>query len=93
MQVFVMIDGVRIKINADMNVKNWLIKVGVMMNLFGILACVNENKINNAILVNTWITWIVNVERSWLIKWLKNVMKILMKMNNIWSYADPVSGI
>ena len=30
-------------INSGVNVKNWVIRVSVMMNLFGIQACVNVN--------------------------------------------------
>ena len=41
--MFVMIDNARIMVNADKNVKNWLIKVTVMMVLFGILARVHMN--------------------------------------------------
>ena len=38
MQVFVIIKKDGIKINADVNVKNWLTKEGVIKDLFGILA-------------------------------------------------------
>ena len=41
MQVFIMINNVGIMINADVNVKNWLTKVYVIKDLFGILATVN----------------------------------------------------
>ena len=40
-----------IKINADANVKNSLIKVYVIKDLFGILVIVNANVINHVILV------------------------------------------
>ena len=52
-------------INAGVNGKNWLTKVDVMMDLFGILVYVNV--INHVILENIWIMKIVNVERSELI--------------------------
>ena len=41
MQVFVIINNVGIMRNADVNVKNWLTKVYVIKDLFGILATVN----------------------------------------------------
>ena len=53
MQAFVMIDSVGIMINADVNAKNWLIKVDVMMGLYGILVRVNVNVLKHAVLVNT----------------------------------------
>ena len=37
MQVFVMINKIGIMTNADVNAKNWLIKVYVMMDFLGIL--------------------------------------------------------
>ena len=52
-------------INAGLNVENLLIKAGVMIGLFGILAYVNVNVINRLMLVNTCIMWIVNAERGW----------------------------
>ena len=53
MQVFVVIGSTGIVINADVNVKNWLIKAVVMMDLFRILA--HGNMINQRMLVDTWI--------------------------------------
>ena len=50
MQVFVTVNKVRIKINADVNVKNWSTKEYVIRNLFGILVIVNV--INHAMLEN-----------------------------------------
>ena len=64
MQVFVMIDTVGIVISAGVNIKNLLIKVDVMVGLFGILARLNVNVINRVMLVNIWIIWIVNAERG-----------------------------
>ena len=52
MQVFVIINNVGIMINADVNVKNWLTKVDVLMIVFGILAYVNVNVINHVMLEN-----------------------------------------
>ena len=49
MQVFVVINKGVIKINADVNVKNWLIKVDVMKNSFRILLTVIVNVINHMI--------------------------------------------
>ena len=46
MQVFVIINNVGIKINADVNVKNWFTKEDVVKDLFGILVFVNLNVIN-----------------------------------------------
>ena len=46
MQVFVIINNVRIKINVSVNVKNWLTKEDVIKDLFGILVIVNVNVIN-----------------------------------------------
>ena len=37
MQVSVTINSVKLMINADVNVKNWLIKEDVINDLFGIL--------------------------------------------------------
>ena len=46
MQVFVVINKDGIKINRDVNVKNWLIKILVIKNLFRILVTVIGNVIN-----------------------------------------------
>ena len=46
MRLFVMISSVGIVINTDANVKNWFIRVSVMMDLIGILASVNVNVIS-----------------------------------------------
>ena len=40
-------NDIGITINLDMNVKNWLSKVDVIMDLFGILVYVNVNVINH----------------------------------------------
>ena len=53
MQVFVTINNVGIKINADVIVKNWLTKKYVIRDLFGILVIVNVNVINNVMLENS----------------------------------------
>ena len=50
MQVFVIISNVGIKTNADVNVKNRLIKVVVIEDLFGILVTVVVNVINHGML-------------------------------------------
>ena len=41
MQVFVTTNNVGIKINLVVNVKNWLTKVHVIKDLFGLLVIVN----------------------------------------------------
>ena len=48
MQVFIMINNVGIVINVGGNKKNWLVKVSLMMDLFGILVYVNVNVISCA---------------------------------------------
>ena len=50
MQVFIIISKGRFKINANVNVKNWLIKEYAIKNVFGIQVIVNMNVINNVIL-------------------------------------------
>ena len=50
MQVFVMINNVGIMLNADVNAKNWLTKVDVTMDLFGILVYMNVNVTNHKII-------------------------------------------
>ena len=55
MQVFVIITNVGIKINAGVNVKNWLINAVAIKDLFGILEIVNVNVINHLILENIYI--------------------------------------
>ena len=55
-------DGVII--NVDLNVKNWLIKVDVMMDLFGIPVYVNMNVISHKMLENIKIMQIANVENT-----------------------------
>ena len=52
MQLFVIISNVEIMINADVNSKNSLAKVDMMMNLFGILIYVNLRVINHVMLEN-----------------------------------------
>ena len=52
MQVYVIINNVGMKINAGVNVKNWLIKAAVMKNSTGILVVVNVSEINYAMLEN-----------------------------------------
>ena len=49
-------------INADANIKNWLIKVNVIINLFRILVYVNVNVINRVMLETARIMKIVNVK-------------------------------
>ena len=51
------------KINADLNVKNWLIKAVVIKDLFGILVTVIVNVINYVMLENIYSIKIVNAEK------------------------------
>ena len=61
--MFVMINSIGIMINANVNAKNWLIKVIVIVDLFGIPVYVNVymnvyvylNVINNVILESIFI--------------------------------------
>ena len=50
--MFVIMSKVGIKINADVNAKNYLIKECVIKDLFGILVIVNVNVIKRLMLVN-----------------------------------------
>ena len=70
MKVFVIINSVGIMINENLNEKNWLKKVDVMMDLFGILVCVNVNVINDVILMNIWIMQIVNIDKKMIDKFV-----------------------
>ena len=63
MELFVVINNTGMKIDADVNVKNQLIKVHVTKNLFGIQVIVSLNAINLAILVNIQIIQIVSVKK------------------------------
>ena len=47
MQVFTGINNVGIMKNEDVNAKNWLTKVDVIKDLFGIIVFVNVNVINH----------------------------------------------
>ena len=51
-KMFVIINNVGIKINADVNIKNQLIKECVITDLFGILVIVSVNVIKLVMLVN-----------------------------------------
>ena len=50
--MFVILNNVGIKINADDNAKNYLIKQCVIKDLFGTLVIVNVNVIKCVMLVN-----------------------------------------
>ena len=52
MQFFVIINNVRIMINVDANVKNYLVKVYAIKDMLGILVIVNVNAINHVILAS-----------------------------------------
>ena len=60
-----LIINVRMMINVGVNVKNWLIKVYVITDIFGILVTVSVNVINHVRLVSIWITKIVSIEKGW----------------------------
>ena len=64
MQVFVTINNVETNINADVNAKNWLIKVYARKDLFGIKVIANVNVGNHVILVSIWTMKIVSVEKN-----------------------------
>ena len=51
-------------INVNVNVKNELIKVYVIKNIFGILVTASVNVINHVILVSIYTMKIVNVEKG-----------------------------
>ena len=64
MQVFVTIKKGGIMINAEVNVKNGLVKEYVIKNLFVTLVTVNVNMINHVMLGNIQIMKIVSVEQG-----------------------------
>ena len=64
MQVFVIINKDGMKINAYVNAKNGLTKEYMIRDLFGILAIVNVNVINDVILENIQIIKTATVEKS-----------------------------
>ena len=64
MQVFVLISSGGIMINVDVNVKNKLIKVYVIEDIFGILVIVSLNVIDHVILESIWIIKIVGVGKN-----------------------------
>ena len=53
MQVFVIVNNAGMKINADVNINNWVTKEYVIKDFFGILVISNVNVTNHAILENT----------------------------------------
>ena len=83
MQVFVTIKNAGMKINIGVNAKNYLIKVHVTKDLFGILVIVSANMINSVTLVSTQIMKTVNVGKNQLINQLKNVLKMLKKQGQL----------
>ena len=80
MQMFLIINNVEIKINADVNVKNQLTNEYVVKNLFGILLIVNVSVINHITQENIQTIKIVSAEKSQLKNQLKNVVTILMEI-------------
>ena len=63
MPVFVTINNVEMMINVDANVKNWLIKVYVIKDIFEILVIVSANVINDVMLASIWIIKSVDLEQ------------------------------
>ena len=55
MQVLVIINNIETKVNVDANVKNWLTKEHMIMDLFGIVVTVNVSVVNRVISDNIWI--------------------------------------
>ena len=55
MQVLVIINNIETKVNADVNVKNWLTKEHMIMDLFGIVVTVNVSVVNRVMSDNIWI--------------------------------------
>ena len=64
MQVFVTINNIGMMVNAGVNVKNRLINVYVIRNIFGILVTVSMNVINHVMLEIIWIVKIVSVRKN-----------------------------
>ena len=64
MQVFVIVNNIGIKINANVNVKNFLTKEYVTKYLFGILVVANVNVINHVMLENIWIMKTVSARKN-----------------------------
>ena len=64
MQLFLIINNIGIMINADVNVKNSLIKEYVIKDLLGILVTVNVIVMNYVILESVQIIKIFNTEND-----------------------------
>ena len=64
MQVFVTIKSVGMMINIDANLKNWLIRVYVIDDIFRILVILCVNVINHVVLESIWIKRIVNAGKD-----------------------------
>ena len=83
MQACVVIKSFGMMIKVDANVKNLLIKVYVIENIFGILVIAGVKVINHAMLVSIWIMKTVSVKKGWQIYWWRNVVRILMKQHQL----------
>ena len=77
MQVLVTTSKGGMKINADVNKMNCLIKEFVIKNLFGILVTVNVNLINHVILLRIQIMKSANAQKNQLMNYLNDVLKML----------------
>ena len=64
MQRFVIINNAGIMINADANTNNWIKKVYVTKDLFGILVIVPVNMINHVMLVSIGTMKIGSTEKN-----------------------------
>ena len=62
--VFLIINNARMTINADVNAKNWLIKMYAIKDLFGIWLIVSANVINHVVLVNISTMKIVSAGKN-----------------------------
>ena len=75
-------------INADVNVRNWLAKGGVIKDLFGIVVIVNKTE--KLCDVGEYLNYEnCKCRKSWLINYLENVVKILMEIKwfIMWLYT------
>ena len=78
MRAFVIINNIRMMINAGVNVKNQWIKVYVINDLFEILVIMAVNVISHVILGSIQTIKTVSAGKSQLINSLKNVLQLLM---------------
>ena len=82
-QAFVIINNIGMMINIDANVKNLLKKVYAIKDMLGIPVIASVNMINRVMLENIQTMKVVNVKKGWQINWWRNIMKILIKQNQL----------